>query len=389
MDELKKALLAEPLSQAEAHALMKRIMAGDLTPVQTAGVLMALRTRGETPEEIAGFAAGMREAAVRVETRRQPLLDIVGTGGVAPEAFNISTTTCFVVAAGGVAVAKHGNRAASSKSGSFDLIEALGIRIDIPPAKVAEAIETVGLGFLFARSHHPAMRFVAPVRAELGVRTVFNLLGPLTNPAFASLNLVGVSSPGLVEPFARVLRDLGSRRALVVHGRMVRTEGFADAPLSGQTAGAAVHRADDPLSGQTADAAVHRADAPLSGQTADAAVHLEAIDELALGENVVAELKDGQIRTYPFRPEEVGLQPAPYQAIGGGSAAENALEARAILGGQQRGPKRDAVALNAGAAFYLAGRVESVAEGVRLAQQLLDEGAGLEVLERLVRLTQA
>lgn len=341
MDELKKALLAEPLSQAEAHALMRRIMAGDLTPVQTAGVLMALRTRGETPEEIAGFAAGMREAAVRVETRRQPLLDIVGTGGVAPEAFNISTTTCFVVAAGGVAVAKHGNRAASSKSGSFDLIEALGIRIDIPAEKVAEAIETVGLGFLFARNHHPAMRYVAPVRAELGVRTVFNLLGPLTNPAFASLNLVGVSSPALVEPFARVLRDLGSSRALVVHGQMARGEG------------------------------------------------LEAIDELALGENLVAELQDGQIRTYRLRPEEVGLEPAPYAAIGGGTAAENAAEARAILSGQQRGPKRDAVALNAGAAFYLAGRVEGVVEGVRLAQQLLDEGAGLAVLERLIQLTQA
>lgn len=341
MDELKKALLAEPLSRTEAHALMRRIMAGDLTPVQTAGVLMALRTRGETPEEIAGFAAGMREAAVRVETRRQPLLDIVGTGGVAPEAFNISTTTCFVVAAGGVAVAKHGNRAASSKSGSFDLIEALGIRIDIPAEKVAEAIETVGLGFLFARNHHPAMRYVAPVRAELGVRTVFNLLGPLTNPAFASLNLVGVSSPALVEPFARVLRDLGSSRALVVHGQMACGEG------------------------------------------------LEAIDELALGDNLVAELKDGQIRTYRLQPEEVGLEPAPYAAIGGGTAAENAAEARAILSGQQRGPKRDAVALNAGAAFYLAGRVEGVAEGVRLAQQLLDEGAGLAVLERLIQLTQA
>ncbi len=379
MDELKKALLAEPLSQAEAQALMKRIMAGDLTPVQTAGVLMALRTRGETPEEIAGFAAGMREAAVRVETRRQPLLDIVGTGGVAPEAFNISTTTCFVVAAGGVAVAKHGNRAASSKSGSFDLIEALGIRIDLPPAKVAEAIETVGLGFLFARNHHPAMRFVAPVRAELGVRTVFNLLGPLTNPAFASLNLVGVSSPALVEPFARVLRDLGSSRALVVHGRMAR----------GGNPAAAIQEGDDPLLGQTAGAAVHLEDDPLLGQTAGAAVHLEAIDELALGENLVAELRDGQIHTYPFRPQEVGLQPVSYEAIGGGSAAENAQVARAILGGQERGPKRDAVALNAGAAFYLAGRVESVAEGVRLAEQLLDEGAGLAVLERLVRLTHA
>lgn len=341
VDELRKALLAEPLSRAEAHALMKRIMAGELTPVQTAGVLMALRTRGETPEEIAGFAAGMREAAVRIETRRKPLTDIVGTGGVAPDAFNISTTTCFVVAAGGVPVAKHGNRAASSKSGSFDLLEALGIRIDLPVEKVAEAIETLGLGFLFARNHHPAMRYVAPVRAELGVRTVFNLLGPLTNPAFASLNLVGVSSPGLVEPFARVLRDLGSSHALVVHGRMVRGGG------------------------------------------------LEAIDELALGENMVAELKDGQVQTYPLRPEEVGLQPAPYDAIGGGTAAENATEARAILSGQQKGPKRDAVALNAGAAFYLAGKAQSIAEGVRLAQQLLDEGAGLEVLERLIKLTQA
>lgn len=341
VDELRKALLAEPLSRAEAHALMKRIMAGELTPVQTAGVLMALRTRGETPEEIAGFAAGMREAAVRIETRRKPLTDIVGTGGVAPDAFNISTTTCFVVAAGGVPVAKHGNRAASSKSGSFDLLEALGIRIDPPVEKVAEAIETLGLGFLFARNHHPAMRYVAPVRAELGVRTVFNLLGPLTNPAFASLNLVGVSSPGLVEPFARVLRDLGSSHALVVHGRMVRGGG------------------------------------------------LEAIDELALGENMVAELKDGQVQTYPLRPEEVGLQPAPYDAIGGGTAAENATEARAILSGQQKGPKRDAVALNAGAAFYLAGKAQSIAEGVRLAQQLLDEGAGLEVLERLIKLTQA
>lgn len=194
MDELKKALHAEPLTQDEAHRLMGRIMSGDLTPAQTAGVLIALRTRGETLEEITGFARGMREAAVPVRVSRKPLLDIVGTGGVAPDAFNISTTTCFVAAAGGVAVAKHGNRAASSRSGSFDLIEALGISIELPPEKVAQAIETLGIGFLFARNHHPAMRFVAPVRAELGVRTVFNLLGPLTNPAFATHNLVGVSS---------------------------------------------------------------------------------------------------------------------------------------------------------------------------------------------------
>ncbi|MER3554228.1 MAG: anthranilate phosphoribosyltransferase [Meiothermus sp.] len=332
MEILKKALHAEPLTQTEARALMDRIMAGELTPTQTAGVLMALRTRGETVEEISGFAEGMRAAAVRVETERKPLMDIVGTGGVAPDAFNISTTTCFVVAAGGVPVAKHGNRAASSRSGSFDLIEALGIKIDQPTERVAEAIETVGLGFLFARSHHPAMRFVAPVRAELGVRTVFNLLGPLTNPAFATLNLVGVSSPALAEPFAQVLHNLGSQRALVAHG--------------------------------------------------------EGVDELVLGRNQIAELKDGKIRSYTLHPEEVGLSSAPAEAIIGGTAQENAVTARAILSGQERGPKRDAVALNAGAAFYLAGKTETIADGVKLAQGLLDEGRGLEVLERLRAFTQ-
>lgn len=334
MELLKKALHAEPLTQTEARALMERIMAGELTPAQTAGVLMALRTRGETVEEISGFAEGMRAAAVRIQTRRAPLMDIVGTGGVAPEAFNVSTTTCFVVAAGGVPVAKHGNRAASSRSGSFDLIEALGIRIDLPPERVTQAIETLGLGFLFARSHHPAMRYVAPVRAELGVRTVFNLLGPLTNPAFATLNLVGVSSPSLVEPFAQVLHNLGSQRALVVYG-----EPGLESALG--------------------------------------------VDELVLGPNRVAELQGGQIRSYTLHPEAVGLQPAPLEALQGGTPQENAVTARAILSGKERGPKRDAVALNAGAAFYLAGKVPNIAEGVRLAEGLLDGGAGLELLEQL------
>jgi anthranilate phosphoribosyltransferase len=342
---LKKALHAEPLTQTEARALMERIMSGELTVAQTAGVLIALRTRGETVEEISGFAEGMRAAAVRVETRRAPLMDIVGTGGVAPDAFNVSTTTCFVVAAGGVPVAKHGNRAASSRSGSFDLIEALGIRIDLPPERVAEAIETIGLGFLFARSHHPAMRYVAPVRAELGVRTVFNLLGPLTNPAFATLNLVGVSSPALVEPFARVLHNLGSQRALVAYG--VGDSAAAD------------------------------------GYTGN-----PGVDELVLGPNRIAELKDGQIRCYALHPEEVGLRAAPTEAIQGGTPQENAGTARAILGGQERSPKRDAVALNAGAAFYLAGKTSSIADGVRLAEGLLEAGAGLEVLEKLKAFSQ-
>ncbi|MBI5812002.1 MAG: anthranilate phosphoribosyltransferase [Meiothermus silvanus] len=337
MDELKKALHAEPLTQDEAHRLMGRIMSGDLTPAQTAGVLIALRTRGETLEEITGFARGMREAAVPVRVSRKPLLDIVGTGGVAPDAFNISTTTCFVAAAGGVAVAKHGNRAASSRSGSFDLIEALGISIELPPEKVAQAIETLGIGFLFARNHHPAMRFVAPVRAELGVRTVFNLLGPLTNPAFATHNLVGVSSPALLEPFAQVLHNLGSEAAMVVHG---------EAQLSTGTVG---------------------------------------VDELVLGRNQVAEIRGGQIRTYTLHPEEVGLEPAPYEAIKGGTPQENAAIARAILAGEEKGPKRDAVLMNAGAAFYLVGKTATLREGVALAKEILEEKTALEVLEKLVR----
>lgn len=337
MDELKKALHAEPLTQDEAHRLMGRIMSGDLTPAQTAGVLIALRTRGETLEEITGFARGMREAAVPVRVSRKPLLDIVGTGGVAPDAFNISTTTCFVAAAGGVAVAKHGNRAASSRSGSFDLIEALGISIELPPEKVAQAIETLGIGFLFARNHHPAMRFVAPVRAELGVRTVFNLLGPLTNPAFATHNLVGVSSPALLEPFAQVLHNLGSEAAMVVHG---------EAQLSTGTVG---------------------------------------VDELVLGRNQVAEIRGGQIRTYTLHPEEVVLEPAPYEAIKGGTPQENAAIARAILAGEEKGPKRDAVLMNAGAAFYLVGKTATLREGVALAKEILEEKTALEVLEKLVR----
>lgn len=334
MDELRKALLAEPLSEGEAYALMNRMMSGDLTQVQMAGVLLALRTRGESTEEITGFARGMRDAAVRVKVSQEPLLDIVGTGGVAPDAFNISTTACFVVAAGGVTIAKHGNRAASSKSGSFDLLEALGVKFDIPVAKVTEGIEKLGIGFLFARSHHPAMRHVAPVRAELGIRTVFNLLGPLTNPAFATHNLIGVSGPKLVEPFARVLQSLGSRAAMVVHGT-------------------------------------------------------PQVDELVLGENQVAELKNGQIHTYTLKVEAMGLKPAPYSEITGGTAGENALTARAILAGGERGAKRDAVALNAGAGFYLAGKAGSVGEGVERAQHILDGGEGLELLDRLIEFTQA
>jgi anthranilate phosphoribosyltransferase len=326
-------VLTESLSQAEAKALMERIMAGQLTPVQLAAVLLALRTRGETLDEIVGFALGMREAAIAVEVSK-PVLDLVGTGGVAPELFNISTTACFVVAAGGVAVAKHGNRAASSQSGSFDLLEALGIRIDLPADKTAEAIERFGLGFLFARTHHPAMRFVAPVRTELGIRTVFNWLGPLTNPAAAQFSVLGVGSPTLLETFAQALTRLGISRALVVHGSLE-----------------------------------------------------EPIDELVPGRNHITEVSPAGLTHYTLEAQEVGLTPTTYQALKGGSAAENATLATAILGGAV-GPKSDAVALSAGAAFYISGKSESIQEGVTYAQAILESGEALDLLRRLAEFSQ-
>ncbi|KIX84618.1 anthranilate phosphoribosyltransferase [Thermus filiformis] len=320
-----KALSGERLTEEEAYSLMQRMMAGELSPVETAGVLVALRTRGETPEEIAGFARAMREAARRVEVRRRPLLDIVGTGGDHQGTLNLSTAAGLVAAAGGVAVAKHGNRAATSKAGSADTLEALGVNIEAPPERMAEAVEEVGFGFFFARLYHPAMRHVAPVRAELKVRTVFNLLGPLTNPAGATHYVLGVFSPDWLFPMAEALERLGAR-GLVVHG--------------------------------------------------------EGADELVLGENQVLEVGKGR---YTLRPEEVGLEPAPLEALRGGGPEENARLLRRLLKGEEKGPLRQAVALNAGAAFYVAGRAASLQEGVRLALEVLEAGAAYEVLERLVR----
>ncbi len=320
-----KALSGERLTEEEAYGLMQKIMAGELSPVETAGVLVALRTRGETPEEIAAFARAMREAARRVEVKRRPLLDIVGTGGDHQGTLNLSTAAALVVAAGGVAVAKHGNRAATSKAGSADTLEALGVNIQAPPERMAEAVEEVGFGFFFARLYHPAMRHVAPVRAELKVRTVFNLLGPLTNPAGATHYLLGVFSPTWLQPMAEALRRLGGK-GLVVHG--------------------------------------------------------EGADELVLGENQVLEVEGG---LSTLLPEAVGLEPAPLAALKGGGAEENALLLRSLLKGEKKGPVQAAVALNAGAAFYVAGRTPSIREGVRLALEILEAGSAYEVLERLIR----
>lgn len=332
MTEFHKALEGKPLTQDEAHALMQRVMAGELSPVQTAALLAALKVRGETPDEIAGFARAMREAATPVHVEGETV-DVVGTGGDGAGTFNISTTTAFVLAAAGLKVAKHGNRAASSRSGSADVLEALGVKIELEPERVARVIDEVGIGFLFARTHHPAMRHVAPVRAELKTRTVFNVLGPLTNPARARYFLLGVYSPELLEPMAFALGELGAAGAWVVHSR--------------------------------------------------------GTDELTLGENQVAELKDGRVRRFGFRARDYGLAEAPLEALAGGTPEENAALARRILAGEEQGPKRDVVALNAAAALVAAGRAAGLEEGLEVASQILDAGEGARVLERLVKATQA
>ncbi len=328
MEELRKVLEGKGLGEEEAYRLMQAVMAGRLTPAQMAGMLIGLKVRGEREEEIAGFARAMREAARPVELGGLEALDIVGTGGDGKGTINLSTASAFVAAAAGIPVAKHGNRAASSKSGSADVLEALGVRIELEPEAVARLVREVGIGFLFARSFHPAMRHVAPVRSELGVRTVFNLLGPLTNPARPAYFLLGVFDPALLEPMARALSALGVKRALVVHG--------------------------------------------------------EGADELVLGENEVLELSGGGIRRYHLHVRELGLEPAPIEALKGGTPEENAEVLRRILAGEETGPKADAVALNAGAAIYAAGRAESLRAGVERARALLSEGAPARVLERLV-----
>jgi len=324
MDAVKKALLGEVLTEEEAFGLMGAMMRGELSPVRVAGVLTAMALRGETPAEIAAMARAMREAARTLPVRRRPLLDIVGTGGDHQGLLNLSTLGALVAAAGGVAVAKHGNRAASSRAGSADLLEALGVDLEAPPERVGEAIEALGFGFLFARLFHPAMRHVAPVRAELGIRTVFNLLGPLTNPAGADRYVLGVYSPRWLAPMAEALERLGAK-GLVVHG--------------------------------------------------------EGADELVLGENQVVEVGRG---AYALTPEAVGLPRFPVAALRGGSPQENAELAKRVLKGEEKGPHAQGVALAAGAGFYAAGKVPSLAEGVRLAQEVLASGEAYLLLERYV-----
>ena len=313
------------LTYQEAEEVMDEIMSGKATPVQMSAYLTALALKGETIDEITASAAGMRAHCIKL-LHDMDVLEIVGTGGDGSNSFNISTTASLVIAAGGVPVAKHGNRAASSKSGAADVLEALGVKITIPPEKSQELLKKIGICFLFAQNYHIAMKYVAPIRKELGIRTVFNILGPLSNPAGANMELMGVYDEALVEPLAQVMANLGVTRGMVVFGQDSLDEISMSAPTS------------------------------------------------------VCEIKDGKFTSYVLTPEAFGYKRCTKEELQGGTPQENAEITKAILEGKETGAKRDAVCLNAGAALYIAGKAKTIEEGVRLAEKLIDSGAALKKL---------
>jgi anthranilate phosphoribosyltransferase len=326
---LARLLDGHDLSREEAHGVMGSIMSGEATSAQIAGFLVALRAKGETADEIAGCAEAMREHALVVRPQRDDLVDTAGTGGDGAKTINISTAAGLVAAAAGAGVAKHGNRAVSSASGSADVLEALGFNLELPPERIARSIDELGFGFLFAPTHHPAMRHAAPVRRELAARTVFNVLGPLTNPAGARAQVVGVYSPELVPTIADVLVRLGATRAFVVHG-----------------AG--------------------------------------GIDELSpAGPNVVCEVVDGDVRTRNIDPLELGLEPSDPAELRGGSPQQNAAAIHAVFAGENGG-RRNAILLNAAGAIAAAGNVEDLREGLELARDAVDSGAAAAQLQQLI-----
>jgi anthranilate phosphoribosyltransferase len=320
------------LSADEMHSVMQTIMTGEATPAQIGGFLVGLRMKGETVDEIAAAATVMRDLATRVDVQGPHLVDTCGTGGDAATTFNISTATAFVAAAAGARVAKHGNRSVSSKTGSADVLEAAGVNLDLTPEQVAQCVRDIGVGFMFAPRHHGAMKHAIGPRREMGVRTIFNVLGPLTNPAGAPNQVLGVFSNTLVEPLAEVLKKLGSAHVLVVHSQ-------------------------------------------------------DGMDEISIGApTFVAELKNGKIETYTVQPEDFGLATADIASLAVHSAAESLAVIQRVLAGED-GPARDIVQLNAGAAIYTAGLADSLKDGVKKAGEILASGAARAKLDALVSLS--
>jgi anthranilate phosphoribosyltransferase len=330
-DAIDRLAAREDLTTDRMAAVLAEIMDGNASEVETAAVLIALRTKGETVDELVGLASTMRRFAAPVTTGRDDLIDTAGTGG-GRQTFNVSTTAALIAAGAGCAVAKHGNRSATGLSGSADVLEALGVRIDLDPAAVARCIEEVGFGFMFAPAHHGATRFVIPVRKELAVRTIFNFLGPLTNPAGATRQVIGVSDPAFLDLIAGALARLGARKALVVSS----TDGLDELSTAGATR--------------------------------------------------VVEVDGGALRSYEVTPEDVGLRRSVYEDFAGGAPEVNAETTRRIFAGEQ-GPPRDLAVLNAGAAIYAAGRADGLEQGVRAAEAAVDSGAASRALDRLVELT--
>lgn len=319
----------EDIGYDMAKEVMNEIMSDQASEVQKSAYLTALSMKGETIEEITASAEEMRNHCIRL-LHEMDVLEIVGTGGDGANSFNISTTSSIVIASGGVPVAKHGNRAASSKSGAADVLEALGVNITVPPEQSAKMLEKIGICFLFAQNYHIAMKYVGPVRKELGIRTIFNILGPLANPAGANMELMGVYDEELVEPLARVLFNLGVKNAMVVYGQ-------------------------------------------------------DKLDEISMSApTTVCEIKDGVFNNYVIQPEDFGYSRCKKEDLEGGTPAENAEITRAILIGE-KGPKRDAVALNSGAALYIAGKAATIQEGVKMAEELIDSGKAMEKLEEFIR----
>lgn len=319
----------QDLTYAEAEGCMNEIMEGKASPVQMSAYLTALAMKGETVEEITASASAMRAHGLRLQHDME-VLEIVGTGGDGANSFNISTTSSIVIAAAGVPVAKHGNRAASSKSGAADCLEALGVNIAVSEEKSTELLKKIGICFLFAQKYHMAMKYVGPVRKELGIRTIFNILGPLANPAAASLELMGVYDAALVEPLAHVLANLGVTRALVVFGE-------------------------------------------------------DGLDEISMSAATkVCEVRDGAFTTFEITPEQFGFTRCDKSELVGGTPAENAAITRAILSGTETGAKRSAVLMNAGAAIYLGGKAKDIAEGIEIAKEMIDSGKALAKLASFV-----